>query len=173
LCKLKYEDAIKAASAHCKKRLEDALGQGHKDYLALEAEHAAAARKGADEFKKWFTEKGVAAYQAWIRKYPGHLDEPIARYRLGKAYNAVEQYEDARKELAYVRDNFDRSSSVSDDAAYHHALSYELGGDTAAAEREFGAFLRDYSWTSYAKEVAKKYKAAGPESSPVEGGSEE
>ena len=41
------------------------------------------------------------------------------------------------------------------------------------ARREFGAFLRDYSWCAYAKEAAKKYKPAGPESAPADDVGEE
>ena len=40
--------------------------------------------------------------------------------------------------------------------------------DERGARREFGIFLRDYSWCAYAADAAKKYKAAGPEVPPAE-----
>lgn len=90
------------------------------------------------------------------------------RYRIGKGLNTVGKFEEARKMLASVRDECDRVSTVCDDAAYQYALSYELAKDEEGAKREFGVFLRDYSWCAYAADAAKKYKAAGPEVPPAE-----
>lgn len=173
ICKQPYEKVIAAATAHCARRLETALGDGHRKFHALRTDEVSAEKQGKDAHKKWLEESGLAAYEAWLKANPGHAYEPLVRYRIGKGLNACGKYEEARKVLANARDEYERCATVGDDAAYQYALSFELAGDEEGARREFGAFLRDYSWCAYAKEAAKKYKAAGPESAPADDVGEE
>jgi TolA-binding protein len=168
LCKQPFEKVMATAAKYTQEQIEKALGGAYDDYFKLRGDEAKAERGGKDALKKWLESEGLKAYGAWLEKNAKHLCAPLARYRIGKGLNTVGKFEEARKMLAGVRDECDRVSTVCDDAAYQYALSYELAGDEEGAKREFGIFLRDYSWCAYAADAAKKYKAAGPEVPPAE-----
>jgi len=173
LCKQPWEKLMAQAEDHCRRRVEDVLGKGHKAYSTLRGEEAAAERKGKEALSQWLEKTGVAAYENWLKDHKGHLCEPLALYRLGKGLVTLGRHEEGRVILARVRDQYGRCSTVNDDAAYQYALSFELAGDEEGARREFGLFLRDYSWSAGAAEAAKKYKAAGPQTPGDEAESED
>jgi len=152
------EKAMEWAKEFADARVRKTLGAGYRVYLAVRDANFAAARKGADARNAWLAEKGEAAYKAWLAKHRGHLLEPNARYRLGKAYIYAGRYEEGRAWLRkVVAEDFDRSS-VCDDAAYWIAHSFER-----QAREAYGVLLRDYSWaTSVRKNVQGDWKAAGP-----------
>lgn len=168
LCKQPFEKVIEAATRYVGQQVEKALGAPYDDYYRLRGDEAKAEREGSEALKKWLNEEGLKAYGAWLEKNAKHLCTPLVRYRIGKGLNTVGKFEEARKMLAAIRDECDRVSTICDDAAYQYALSFELAKDEEGAKREFGIFLRDYSWCAYAADAAKKYKAAGPEAPPAE-----
>lgn len=163
ICKQPYEEVMAAAAKYCAERVEKALGQGYDDYVKLRGDEAKAERAGKAALVKWLNDEGLKAWGAWLDKNATHVCAPLARYRIGKGLNTVGKFEEARKVLAAICAECDRVSTVCDDAAYQYALSFELAGDEEGAKREFGIFLRDYSWCAYAADAAKKYTAAGPE----------
>jgi hypothetical protein len=166
VCKLTYGEIMELAAHVLEVTIKGWFGDEYDAYNKLRTEEAKAEQNGTESLKNWLNKGGLKAYQDWYEKNWRDIFAPLVRYRIGKGLNAVGQYEEARKILVAVRDECDRVSTICDDAAYQYALSFELAGDNEGAEREFGIFLRDYSWCSYAADAAKKYKAAGPVSPP-------
>ncbi len=155
--------ALAAAREFADLRVRKLLGSGYREYAAIRDANFAAARKGGAARNAWLSGGGEQAYTAWLEKHPGHLLEPNARYRLGKALVYAGRYADARGWLELVvEEDFDRSS-ISDDAAYWVAESYDRQGREREARAAFGALLRDYSFAAnVTKKVDETFKQAGP-----------
>ncbi len=168
LCKKPFPETIAEVNDELARVVGKLLGEAYETYSKLRGDEAKAERAGADALKKWLNDEGLKTYDVWLEENPTHLCAPLVRYRIGKGLNTVGKFEEARKVLAAIVAECDRCSTVCDDAAYQYALSYELAKDEEGAKREFGIFLRDYSWCAYAADAAKKYKAAGPEVPPAE-----
>lgn len=163
LAGMPVEKALEQAQEFARARVETLLGTGYREYRAVRDANFAAARKGNDARNAWLLDDGEEAYTAWLGKYKGHPLEPNARYRLGKALVYAGRNAEAREWLRLVAaEDFDRSS-ISDDAAFWIAESWDRQGDEKQAREAFGALLRDFSWaTNVTKKVDEGYQPAGP-----------
>jgi len=156
---LDYSRAIKAAEDYAVKRVREALGTGAAEYRKLEAATLQAERKGPEALGKWLEESGAAAWKAWLERHPGHLLEPNAKYRLGKALVLAGRHAAGRALLQrVVAEDFQRST-ICDDAAYWRAQSFEKEGKRGEAREAYALLLRDYTWSKKAQEAAERLKA--------------
>jgi tetratricopeptide (TPR) repeat protein len=161
LAGLPVKESMEEAGAHCLSRAEAALGEGYRSFLVLRKSNIDASRSGMASLKRWLAREGDGSYEGWLSSHRGHLLEPNARYRLGKALVIVGKYDQGRRWLSQVLGEDNRRSSIGDDAAYWIGLSFEREGREDKAREAFGAFLRDYSWANQVKKI-KGHEPAGP-----------
>lgn len=159
LAGMAFEPALEAAAKAIAADIEARLGKAEKELVSLQDEQLAATSRKQDA--KWAKDTGIARFSAWLEANPGHVLEPNARYRLGRACISAQDYAQGRKWLELVRADEDRCT-LTDDAQYWIARSFELEGKAEQAEAAYGVLLRDYCWSSYAANLKDQYKAAGP-----------
>lgn len=159
LAGMEYALALKAAADSIKADFDKRLGSAEAELKSIQAAQGAAQGRGQEA--KWATDTGIAKYAAWLKANPGHLLESVARYRMARAMVAANQHEDARREFAVVAAD-ELRCTLTDDARYWIARSFELEGKAEQAEAAYGVLLRDFSWSSYAVKLKDTRKAAGP-----------
>ncbi len=160
LAKMELPDALDAASAFAGKYIDERMGKAEAAYAAIRNDENAARRARAEV--AWFSEGGIARYEAWLKKNPDHVLTADCLYRLGKALIATGRHEAGRARMARVVAEHQLTSTICDDAMYWIARSYELQGRHDQSAATWGVILRDYSWSRPAIQHKDKYKPAGP-----------
>ena len=153
LAGMSYDEAIAAANAHCRARVEAALAAGYKTFAAHRDANYAAMRQGNAGTRRWADGGGLNDYQKWLSENPGHPAEPFARFCLARAYVTVGQYEYGRKLLRQIIKEDSHRCSLMDDAQYWLGVSYHQQRDAAKAKAAFNVLLRDFPHSKFAASV--------------------
>ncbi|MBE7492715.1 MAG: outer membrane protein assembly factor BamD [Planctomycetes bacterium] len=151
--------ALDTAAREIHADLDRRLGDGERELRSIQSEQAAAQAR-RDE-ANWAATKGIARYEAWLDAHKDHLLAQVARYRLARALIAAGRHEQARRILAVVAAD-ELRSTLTDDAVFWTARSFEIEGKSDQARAAWGVLMRDYSWCSYAVARKDTHTPAGP-----------
>ena len=158
LAGMEFAKALTVAADWIKTEIDVRLGKAEREFVSLQSEHVAASSRDGEG--AWAT-GGIARYEGWLKANPDHLLVPNARYRLGRALIAAGRHEDARRILALVAAE-ELRCTLTDDAQFRIARSFEIEGKAAEARAAYGVLLRDYCWSAHAIALQDKHQAAGP-----------
>lgn len=157
-----YAEAMSQANAYCRRRATAALGEGYTTFAKLRKESDAAMKRGADATRQWLDGGGKDRFQRWLAGNAGHAAEPMARLSYARCLIIAGQYESGRELLAKILAEDGCRSTLMDDAQFWTGVSYNHQRDHANARKAFGAFLRDYPNSPYARQLLGKMPVAGP-----------
>ena len=159
---MEYGDAMAEADAHCKKRVEAALGGAYTAFKNLRDTLDTAANAGKPAAEKWLSDGGEAELTKWLADNEANPAAPFARFCLARVLITAGRNAEGRAPLQRIKDGDSLRSSMLDDAQLWIGVSYNWEKDSANAREAFGVLLRDYPASSSAKQVAGKFPAAGP-----------
>jgi len=163
-----YDVAMREANAYCRRRVEQALGDGYETFAAFRKEGDAAMKKGAAATREWLKSGGHAGFKQWLSRRAGHPAEPMGRMSLARALIIAGEHAAGRELLREILEKDAGRSTLMDDAQFWIGVSYNHQRDHADAARAFGAFLRDYPSSQYVRQLAGKFPVAGPVSRRVD-----
>ncbi|MCF6228415.1 MAG: hypothetical protein L3J82_07135 [Planctomycetes bacterium] len=144
------------------KHMKKVLGKGYEEYqkiISLDPRSKTwAVRAPAAK------EKVIPALTKWLKAYPDHALSSNVHYLFGKYSVWLGDYGTGRKHLQKVIDDYQLTSSICDDAFGWICKSYgsSWGNKPEAAEKAWGEYLRDYSWSTTAIKNKNNHEAAGP-----------
>jgi tetratricopeptide (TPR) repeat protein len=157
-----YEEAMALANEHCRRRVEEALGEAHKSFVPLRKGAEAAIAKGGEAAKAWLADGGEADLKNWLETNGEHPAAPFGRFWLGRALIEAGRHEPGRVLLQQIIDQDAERCTLPDDAQFFIGYSYNQQGDAAKAHEAFGILLRDFISSSHAKQFVGKLPPAGP-----------
>lgn len=162
LAGMPYEQAMQAADAHCKRRVEAALGEAYKSYLPLRAASDRAAQGGAQAAKAWSDSEARTLLEDWIAQNGDHPAAPISRFTLARSLIVAGEHEAGRAVLKVLLDPAKVQSSLMDDAQFWLGVSYNYEKNMEKSKEAFGVLLRDYPNSSNVSQVRGKFPPAEP-----------
>ena len=86
----------------------------------------------------------------------------MARLSLARSFIIAGQHAPGRELLKKILAEDGCRSTLTDDAQFWTGVSYNHQRDHANARKAFGAFLRDYPNSPYARQLIGKMAVAGP-----------
>ncbi|KAB8313053.1 cell division protein CpoB [Erwinia endophytica] len=103
-------------------------------------------------------EQAIAAFQAFVKKYPNSTYQPNANYWLGQLNYNKGKKDDAAYYFATVVKNYPKSPK-SPDALYKVGVIMQEKGDSAKAKAVFLQVIKQYPNTDAAKQAKKRAAA--------------
>jgi len=103
-------------------------------------------------------EQAIAAFQAFVKKYPNSTYQPNANYWLGQLNYNKGKKDDAAYYFATVVKNYPKSPK-SPDALYKVGVIMQEKGDSAKAKAVFQQVIKQYPNTDAAKQAKKRAAA--------------
>lgn len=157
-----YAEAMAEANAYCRHRVETALGKGYTSFAKLRKESDGVMRAGAAATQKWLSDGGKAEFEQWLGDNAGHVAEPMARLSFARCLIIAGQHTAGRELLKKIIAEDGCRCTLIDDAQFWIGVSYNHERDQVNAGKAFGAYLRDYPNSSYARQIRGKFPVAGP-----------
>lgn len=159
---LSYAEAMAQADAHCRQRVEAALGEAYPAFKTLREQSDKAMQQGGPATRAWLNDGGEAGLRDWLDNNAEHPAAPMARLSLARALVIAGLHQPGRVVLQHVLDNDGDVCTLLDDAQFWIGVSYNYQRDQANAREAFGVLLRDYPNSSNCKQVRGKFPVAGP-----------
>ena len=156
-----YEKAMTLANEHCRRRVKAALGEAYESFVPLHKGVETAVTKGAEAVKAWLADGGEADFKKWLETHGGHPAAPLGRFWLGRALIEAGNHDAGRALLQQIIDQDAERCTLLDDAQFFIGYSYNLQRDPKVREA-FGVLLRDFPYSTHAKQFVGKLPPAGP-----------
>lgn len=162
LAGMSYQEAMRAANAHCRARVTRELGDAYPLFVPLRVECDRAAQGGAQAAKIWAESDARMRLQGWIDQNADHPAAPIARFTMARTLILAGEHDAGRSLLNTLLDPRKVQSSMMDDAQFWVGVSYNYQRDMEKSKEAFGILLRDYPNSSNAAQVRGKFEPAAP-----------
>lgn len=156
-----YKDAIALANEHCRRRVKAALGEAYESFVPLRKGAEAAIAKGGEASKSWLADGGEADFKKWLETHGAHPAAPLGRFWLGRALIEAGSHDPGRALLQQIIDQDAERCTLLDDALFFIGYSYNLQRDPKGHEA-FAVLLRDFPYSTHAKQFVGKLPPAGP-----------